>query len=268
MSPHRLALLCWIGVSLALLGLPAPWSALAWALVTLLFLSVLAWGVASIRSPFFGRALLGAPQPGAVALTFDDGPDPNSTPALLDLLRSRGARATFFVVGEHVRSHPELARRCQAEGHELGNHSQRHSFLLNFRLRAGMRRDLAACQATLVAATGRAPRFYRPPVGLRNPAVHPVCDELELCLVGWQVRSFDTSRRAPEAVVRRVLRQVRPGGIVLLHDGGQPRERVLTITEGILRGLESRGLRPVPLSELLSIPEAAVVGRGPSHAKG
>jgi len=196
--------------------------------------------------------VLAGSHPAAVALTFDDGPDPASTPALLDLFARRGARATFFVLGERARAAPELVRRMAAEGHEVGNHSDRHSPLLNFRLRAGMRAEIAACQATLAPLLGRAPRYYRPPVGLRNPAVHPVCEELGLELIGWRVRSLDKSRRTPEAVVAAVLGALRPGDVVLLHDGGQPRARLLAIAEGLLDGLELRGLRAVGLGELMS----------------
>jgi len=266
LSPHRLCQLLWIGSLPAILLLPAGWRSLAWTSVTLAFLALVVWGVVSIRSPFFGRALVAGTNPGAVALTFDDGPDPRSTPTLLDLLERHGVTATFFVVGERVRSHPELARRCHNAGHELGNHSQRHSPWLNFRLRRGMRSEIAACQEALAVTIGRRAHYYRPPIGLRNPAVHPVCAELDLCVIGWQVRSLDKSRLTPAAVVERVLHQVRPGGIVLLHDGGQPSERLLAITEGILRGLEIRNLRAVSLRELLGPPVASSSGAGRSTA--
>lgn len=252
MSFHRLTLSLSIGAAFAIFLLPTDSRMFAWTSLVLLVLALVTWGVVSIRSPYFGRALLSGSARDSVALTFDDGPDPASTPALLDLLKSRGARATFFVVGERVRSHPELVRRCQAEGHELGNHSHGHSPWLNFRLRRGMQREIAACQEALAATTGLRPRYYRPPVGLRNPSVHPACTALDLCVIGWQVRSLDTSSRTAKAVVERVLRQIRPGGIVLLHDGKEPRERLLAITQGVLHGLETRGLRAVTVGELLA----------------
>jgi peptidoglycan/xylan/chitin deacetylase (PgdA/CDA1 family) len=251
LSLHRVTLVLGIGAAFAILLLPPGWRVCAWTSLVLLVFALVTWGVVSIRSPYFGRALLGGSSRDSVALTFDDGPDPVCTPALLDLLKSRGVRATFFVVGERVRAHPELVRRCQAEGHELGNHSHSHSPWLNFRLRRGMQLEIAACQDAIEATTGRRPRWYRPPVGLRNPAVHPACAALGLRVVGWQVRSLDKSGRAPDAIAERVLRHVRPGGIVLLHDGGQTRERLLAITDGILRGLETRGLRAVTLGQLL-----------------
>lgn len=256
MSFHRLTLPLTIGAAFAILLLPSDWRIPAWTSLILLVAALVTWGVVSIRSPYFGRALLAGSNRSAVALTFDDGPDPASTPALLDLLKSRGVRATFFVVGERVRAHPELVRRCHAEGHELGNHSHTHSPWLNFRLRRGMQREIAACQAALEATTGRRPRYYRPPIGLRNPAVHPACAALDLRVIGWQVRSFDKSSRAPDAVVGRILREVRPGGIVLLHDGGQPRDRLLAITEAILHGLQARGLRAITVGELLAAPRS------------
>jgi peptidoglycan/xylan/chitin deacetylase (PgdA/CDA1 family) len=258
MAPYRLALSSGIGLMLAAFLLPHEWRAPAWIVVFSSFSVLFAWGVVSIRSPLFGRAFLAGTRTDAVALTFDDGPDPEGTPAVLDVLARRGVTATFFVVGERVRAHPELARRAVEAGHELGNHSARHSLVLNFLSRRGMRADLEACQEAIRAATGRAARTYRPPVGLRNPAVHPVCRALGLTVIGWQVRSLDKSRRAPEEVVRRVLARVRPGGIVMLHDGGQERERSSAILDGLLTGLEQRGLCVVALSALLAAPAAEI----------
>ena len=122
------------------------------------------------------------------ALTYDDGPDPESTPPLLDLLAERGAKATFFLIGDKARAHPEIVKRLVDEGHEIANHSQSHRPMLNFRLRGGMRREIGACQETLANVAGLRPRYYRPPCGLTNPFVTLAAHDLGMSVVGWNVR--------------------------------------------------------------------------------
>ena len=228
------------------------------ALSSVVVVAFIAWGVADIRSPVFGRALVSVEHGRGVALTFDDGPDPEATPALLDLLRRRGARATFFVVGARARENADLLRRCRTEGHEVGNHSDAHSNLHNFYTGRRLMRETSACHDSITSILGEAPRWYRPPVGLRNPFTHAVARAHGAHLVGWSVRSLDLGGASPERVTERVLARVEPGGIVLLHDAGQEPARLLRIVEGVLDGLEARGLAPVTLGELVEGAPAAV----------
>lgn len=221
-------------------------------LILATFLGVGTWGSMSMRSGLWCRATWRAPSPRPqVALTYDDGPDPRSTPALLDLLDERQVKATFFCVGEKVREHPELVQRMHAAGHVLGNHSQAHSFWTNFYSTGRLEQELAACQQALQAVTGQAPRYFRPPFGYTNHATAPAAKALSLEVVGWQVRGFDTAGRPPQRVIDRVLKRVRPGGIVLLHDGDRSPEQVVAGTRGVLDGLQERGMRAVGLNELL-----------------
>ena len=237
----------------AALLLPARHWGVAWGALGAVYLTLVVVGVVSMRSGVFGRAhTSGDRSRRAVALTYDDGPAPASTAALLDLLRERRVSAAFFVVGARARAHRELVARCHAEGHLLANHTDRHSYLTNFLRAPGLRREIEACQAAVEAITGERPRYYRPPVGLMNPSVQPVARALGLELVGWQVRSLDTTSRSATRIARRVLARIRPGGIVLLHDGGLEPSRVTEITKRILDGLEERGLEPVRLDRLLS----------------
>ncbi len=238
MSPHAVACAAWSAALAAALVFGGELKLELAVVATTLFVALVAHGVASIRSPFFGRARLRIARPDAFALTFDDGPDPQTTPVVLDLLRERGAQATFFVVGEKVRRFPELVRRIHEEGHALGNHSDRHSWAHNFRLAGGLRRDLVACQEAVEQAAGVAPRLFRPPVGLRNPATHRVSAELGLELVGWSIRSLDTTRRSAAEVSARVHAALEAGAIVLLHDGGRDSERTRAITTAILEQAE------------------------------
>lgn len=233
--------------------LPDPWRAPAWAGLGASWLALSTWGVVSIRSGLFGPARTrGSGTRPEVALTWDDGPDPDSTPALLDLLRARGVRGCFFCVGERARAHPQLVRRIADEGHLVGNHSQRHAWGTNFLGTSALALELSQAQACLAEASGQLPRYYRPPVGLMNHAVDGATRAVGLEVIGWSVRSLDTTRRrAPERVVRRVLARVHPGALVLLHDGGLPAARVVAIASGILDGLAARGLTARRLDEVL-----------------
>lgn len=165
---------------------------------------------------------LRADAPGC-ALTFDDGPNPEVTPRLLDALAAAGARATFFVVGSHVRAQPALVRRIRAEGHALGLHSDTHSRRFNCWGPWRVRRDLEACGAAIADATGEAPpRLFRPPVGLKNPIVGHVSLTLGLRTVTWSARGRDARSADPEAVARRLDPAIRPGAILVMHDGHEP----------------------------------------------
>ena len=192
-----------------------------------------------------------------VALTFDDGPDARSTPALLDLLARKGARATFFCVGERVARHGDLARRMAAEQHLVGNHSFAHSRWTNFFGDARLRADLERAQEEIVRATGRAPEFFRPPMMLTNPRVWRVARALSLRVVGCTIRGYDLRDASAGRVLDRVLGRVRPGAIIALHDGGMTAERLVRLVEPLLDQLQARGYRCQRLDELLACEETA-----------
>ena len=232
---------------------PKPAQHLLIGAITGAYLMIVTRGVLFLRAGFFCRAVCnGSDTRSEVALTYDDGPDSATTPKLLALLEEKHVAVTFFVIGERVRRAPELARRCLLAGHLVENHSDRHAWYTNFLCRAAMTREIAACNAAIVHATGLKPRYFRPPIGLSNPATGPAATAFGLTVVGWQVRGFDTRRCSPERVVRRILRRVKPGGIILLHDGGRHPSAVVEITSALLAGLAERGLKPVRLDRLLA----------------
>ncbi len=237
--------------------LPPAMRVPAWGALAAAYLGACAWGMTSLRSGVFVRALTrGRAGSSSVALTYDDGPDPASTPALLELLAARNVRATFFVVGARARAHGHLVARIYAEGHLVALHSDRHSTWTNFLGRRGLARELATCRDTLGVLTGAAATYYRPPFGLVNPEVDGVMRRMGLTLVGWRVRSLDTTARTDAHVAARVLARVRGGDIVLLHDGGIAPARVCAITAAILDGLAARGLAAVRLDRLDDPPPA------------
>ena len=186
-----------------------------------------------------------------VALTFDDGPDARSTPALLDLLREAGVQVAFFCVGARVVANPELAARIVREGHLLENHSYAHSNLTNFFGTARLRRELEQTQEVIREATGVAPKRFRPPMGLSNPRVFAAARSLGLQVIGWSARGLDTITDDPDRVVARIVKGLKPGAILLLHDGNIPAERLVLTAKRLLASLREHDYEAVRLDLLL-----------------
>ncbi|SOD84623.1 polysaccharide deacetylase family protein [Streptomyces sp. Ag109_G2-15] len=162
--------------------------------------------------------LSGRGRAGHVALTFDDGPDPHSTPLFLDALADRGVRATFFLLGSQARRSPGLVREIAAQGHEVAVHGWLHRPLLLRGPRATLD-DLARARDTVGELTGRAPTLFRPPYGVMSTAAHLAARRLGLTPVLWTCWGEDwTARATPDSVHRTVARDLHGGGTVLLHD--------------------------------------------------
>lgn len=198
------------------------------------------------NSPVFGR-VIGRVAGGTrdVALTFDDGPNPDATPRILDTLAAHDLRATFFMLGRHVERWPALARRIVAEGHGVGNHGYHHR-KLHVRGPAYTRLDMRLGTQAIEDATGARPRFFRAPHGFRSPWVNRVAAGLGQRVVGWTLGVWDTDRPGAEVIAERVRRGVRPGCIVLLHDGdaydaGGDRRQTADAMPRIISDLEDAG---------------------------
>jgi peptidoglycan/xylan/chitin deacetylase (PgdA/CDA1 family) len=213
------------------------------------------------RSTLLGPNLTRLPGPSAarreVAITFDDGPDREITPRILDRLDRRGARATFFCIAERAERHGALCREIVARGHSIENHSLRHRVTFPLLGLRGFREEICAAQDILVQVTGTRPRFFRAPAGLRNPMLDPVLHGLSLALVSWTRRAFDTRRSDPQRVVRELARGLSAGDILLLHDGQPARtpdgEAVsLAALPPLLDAIETAGLRTVTLSQAIA----------------
>jgi len=153
-----------------------------------------------------------------VALTFDDGPNPDATPRILDTLREKGVRATFFVLGSHAERWPELVRRISHEGHQIGNHGYFHR-KLQFKSPFYVSRDIRLGIRAIKRAGAPAPRYFRAPHGFRSPWTTPIASSYGERTVGWSLGVWDSDRPGVEEIVRRTLEGVEPGSIVLLHDG-------------------------------------------------
>lgn len=192
---------------------------------------------------------------GEIALTIDDGPDPEVTPRVLDLLDmadAGGMKATFFCIGERVAEYPALAREMVARGHAIENHSQRHLKMFAALGPRGMRREIIDAQKSIADAVGRAPRWFRPTAGLRNPFLDPVLAGLDLRLASWTRRPFDTRCGDPATVHARLTRGLAAGDILLMHDGHAARSPagapvILEALPRLLGTLNAAGLRSVTL---------------------
>ena len=189
-----------------------------------------------------------------VALTIDDGPDPEVTPRVLDLLDAACVKASFFCIGRRARTASALCREIVSRGHRVENHGYAHSNAFALWGPARMRADIVAAQSLLADTTGQAPAFFRPTAGLRNPFLDPVLRELDLQLASWSRRAFDTVHGDAQRVVQRLMRKVGPGDILLLHDGHAARTHagqavILECLPTILTHLQRAGLRPVTLKD-------------------
>jgi peptidoglycan/xylan/chitin deacetylase (PgdA/CDA1 family) len=189
----------------------------------------------------------------AIALTFDDGPSP-ATPDLLDLLAQHQARATFFVCGLNVERHPQIVRAAVEAGHEVGNHGYSHTRLW-LRSAGFIYEELATAQRAITAVTGKRPRWFRPPYGVRWLGLREALRRLDLTLVMWTVLAQDWKLPA-EQIVRRLERRAGNGAILCLHDGREldPRPDIAPTIEAVRRllpVLRERGYALVTLSDLL-----------------
>jgi peptidoglycan/xylan/chitin deacetylase (PgdA/CDA1 family) len=194
--------------------------------------------------------------PAGVAITIDDGPEPNVTPQVLALLEEYGACATFFCIGERVLRYPDLAQEIVRRGHAIENHSQRHRHNFSLLGPKGMSAEISGAQDSIFHVTGIRPKFFRAPAGLRNPFLDPILVRLKLRLTSWTRRGFDTVSGDADVVFRRLANPLQTGDILLLHDGHAARSRggspvILEVLPRLLDALSSKGLSPVTLRSAL-----------------
>jgi len=243
-----------LGAAAAVLARPPLWP---WALgaVVVNHVGLAAaglWPRSQLLGPNWTRLPARDGESRGVAITIDDGPDPDVTPRVLSQLAEYGARATFFCVGVRVERYAELAREIVDRGHDIENHSQRHRHDFSLMGPHGMSAEISRAQDSILRATGSSPRFFRAPAGLRNPFLDPVLARLHLRLASWTRRGFDTVNANADTVYRRLTTRLQDGDILLLHDGNAARGRggkpvILDVLPRLLDALAAKQLRAVTL---------------------
>jgi peptidoglycan/xylan/chitin deacetylase (PgdA/CDA1 family) len=239
-----------VGAGLSLTS-PIRWFVLGLLLTAYLALFIL--GVSVLKLNFFIKATCrGDSTAKRVALTFDDGPDPTATPILLEVLRRHGIKVTFFSIGIRTRDYPEVAKQIDQEGHILGNHTFNHAWWTNFLISGALDREIGMAQEAIEAAIGKVPAYFRPPMGLTNPHLGRALKKHGLSVVGWDIRPFDTTTRA-EKVIKRVLKKIRNGSIILLHDTGRTPADLVRLTDELVTQIKEREYTFIGVEELTGI---------------
>ena len=232
---------------------------LAWVVDVgaILLLTLGAWGMFGASSPLFGGVVDGRRvRRDVVALTFDDGPSPDTTPRVLDILRAEGVRATFFVLGKHAERHPEIVERIVREGHELGNHGYDHG-ILAFAGATQVHRQLQRTERLLRRAGGPPVRVFRAPHGFRSPFVARTARRLGYITCAWSAGVFDTAKPGADVIARRSAKALKPGAVLLLHDadgwGDDDRSQTADALPEIIATARERGYGFATMSEIAAL---------------
>jgi peptidoglycan/xylan/chitin deacetylase (PgdA/CDA1 family) len=245
-----LSVLIALGVGLSL---PSPicWFVLGLLLTAYLVIFIL--GVSVLKLNFFVKATCrGDSTAKRVALTFDDGPDPGGTRNLLEVLRHHQIKAAFFPIGSKTRDYPEIIKQIDQEGHILGNHSFRHVWWTNLLISGALDREIRMAQEAIGGVVGKVPAYFRPPMGLTNPHLRRALKKHGLSVVGWDVRPFDTTA-STEKVIKRVLKKIRNGSIIALHDTGRTPADLVHLADELVTKIKERKYTFGELEELTGI---------------
>jgi peptidoglycan-N-acetylglucosamine deacetylase len=217
------------------------------------------WPKSRLLGPNIRRLNNAAIANNKIALTFDDGPNPQITPWVLDVLDRYNAKATFFCIGQSVNKHQVLARQIIARGHAIENHSQLHAHRFSTFGLKRLKNEIEIAQKTIADTVGTLPTLFRAPAGLRSPLLEPVLAPMGLRLVSWTRRGFDTVETNPEKVFTRLTKNIQAGDILLLHDGNpgyiggrhnaKPGQtHVETLLERLMTTISERGLQNIAIT--------------------
>ncbi|MBN1157769.1 MAG: polysaccharide deacetylase family protein [Bacteroidales bacterium] len=219
-----------------------------------IFLAAIApfiYGSVSIGSGFYVKTLCyGDRQEKEIAVSFDDGPDGEITPAVLDLLLLHNIQAAFFCVGEKVAEHPDLVRRMHTEGHIVGNHSYSHHVFLDLFSGKRIQKELKRTENLICGVTGKRTKFFRPPYGVTNPAVAEAAKSLGYTVTGWSLKSRDTVINDEQALLKRLKKKLKKGDVVLFHDRGS---HLVSVLRSFIQYAADKNFRIVRIDQLLNV---------------
>lgn len=221
-------------------------------LIVVACLLFLVWASADIASGIYLKAICkGRITDKVVALTFDDGPDGDMTPRVLDILQQYGITATFFLIGNRVKNNPDIVARLYKEGHIVANHTYSHLGTFPLSGSGRVKQEIEDTNKAIFSVVGKVPHLFRPPFGVTNPIIGKVVKQKDLTTIGWSIRSLDTiSKRSRNEVCEKVVGSLHPGAIILLHDVCQSADVLL---KRLIPMILEQGYRIVPLDKLLTI---------------
>lgn len=184
-----------------------------------------------------------------IAITFDDGPNPDYTLDVLRILKQYHAKATFFCIGQNVENYPEILKSISEDGHDIGNHSFSHDLMIDFNSTENWLHEIKQTDNAIQRFTGKKAAIFRPPFGVSTPKLAKALKVTEHQVIGWNIRSYDTVIKNPKSVVNRLTNQIKPGAIILLHD---KQSNVLHVLEHLLQFLQKQDYQSVTINELLN----------------
>lgn len=214
-----------------------------WLVLTILGSGLIGWN-------YHLKALNANPNANHVAITFDDGPNPNFTPKVLELLEKHQAKATFFCIGKHIDSHPDIFKNIIKNGHSVGNHTYSHSNFFGFFGTDKVVAELIKANKTAKETSGLDLKLYRPAFGVTNPNIKRAVNQLKLTTIGWNKRSFDTTNLNENQIFNRITKNLKKGDVILLHDTSEKSIRVL---ERLLLFLQEKNLQSVTVNDLFNV---------------
>jgi len=237
-------------IVLILVYLFLPWKGIFFIIVTALFLIHLIYASAHICSQAYISTYCKADtSEKKIAITFDDGPDPEITPKVLDILDAFSVKATFFCIGKQIEEHSEILKLIDQRGHLVGNHTWSHEQWFDLYSTQKMKSDINKTNGLIFNITGRRTKLFRPPYGVTNPSLKKAIRDFDFNTIGWSIRSFDTVNHIKKTLFR-IKKKLQPGAIILFHDN---REQIIEILTPFLEFAQSEEYEIVPLTELLDI---------------
>ena len=216
--------------------------------IALTYLAITAYGSYKISANYFITSINKGKRK-SIALTFDDGPHPENTPRILEILREKRIKATFFVIGKNAEKYPDLLRQIDDEGHTIANHSYSHNFLIGFFSASRLTKDLSRCNDFISQTIGKTPALFRPPFGVTNPLYRIALKNTGLQSIGWSLRSMDTKAKSKYQLIDKVISNLKRGDIVLLHDS---RAVTADALEDIIEHIFTKKLEIEPLSKVIN----------------
>ncbi len=215
--------------------------------IALFYGAMVAYGSSQIKANYFIHSI-NRGKVDAVSFTFDDGPDKDITPKILELLEAENIKATFFVIGKKAAQHPELLKLMNEKGHTIANHSYSHSNMIGFFSSGRLKADIEHCTVVIRNAIEKTPLFFRPPFGVTNPIYASVLHTLSLTSIGWSLRSMDTVTTNEKQLVNKVTSSIDKTSIVLFHD---TKKITLEALPEIIKYCRQKNLNIIPLPELI-----------------